>query len=201
VSTLLVDSRTLQTVHDRLGQLHNQLRTIDTAATGFDGVLGGRALERQLRDFCDGSEADVTGVGTQVVDLMCDLLCAAAEYEATESKVKASGKHHGTHAGGRHVRWPKPSELRRHLPSIPHGKHSYKMKGTPARLHPVVTRPHTGSGSGTTTIGGAPSHPSHPSKPASHPRSPRQRVRPARRPPRRRMGRRRSARAGSPGAP
>jgi hypothetical protein len=164
VSTLLVDSRTLRTVHDRLGQLHTQLGSIDTAATGFDGVLGGRALERQLRDFCDGSDEKVHGVGTQVVGLMCDLLCAVAHYDGTEHKVTSRGKHHVVHVAGGRRHW----ELRPHLPKIPHGKHDYKINGAPARLHKVVSRP--GGGSGTTTIGGPPSRPSHPSgKPATHP--------------------------------
>jgi len=53
MSRFVVDHRSLLQLRDTLGRLHDHLLGIPRVVSGFDGVLGGRALEAELADARD----------------------------------------------------------------------------------------------------------------------------------------------------
>ncbi|HWF55711.1 MAG TPA: hypothetical protein VG223_13815 [Solirubrobacteraceae bacterium] len=92
MSSLLVDSRTLLAARERLGLLHDQLLGIRSTAGGFDGLLGGRALEGELQQFCVECHDDVLGLGAEVSAVMAALGAAAAAYARIEARLAARAR-------------------------------------------------------------------------------------------------------------
>ena len=86
MSRLVVDSRTLLAVRDTLGRLHHQLLGIHTVVGGYEGVLGGRALEAELEQFCVRWHFGIVEIGERITGMMHRLLAAAA-YERIEDRI------------------------------------------------------------------------------------------------------------------
>jgi hypothetical protein len=91
MSQFIVDSRSLLTVRDTLGRLHDQLLGMHTVIYGYWGALGGRELEGELEHFCGTWHYGVTEVAGEVTHLMGGLAGAAAAYERIEDRVRAAG--------------------------------------------------------------------------------------------------------------
>ena len=53
MATFTVDPASLQALASTLGGLCGQLEAMHDVASGFQGVLGGRALEGEIEHFCD----------------------------------------------------------------------------------------------------------------------------------------------------
>jgi hypothetical protein len=87
VSRLVVDSRTLLAVRDTLGRLHHQLLGIHTVVGGYEGLLGGRALEAELEQFCVRWHFGIVEIGERIDGMMHRLLTAAAAYERIEDRI------------------------------------------------------------------------------------------------------------------
>lgn len=127
MSRLVVDSRTLLALRGTLGRLHHQLLGIHMIVGGYEGVLGGRALEAELERFCVRWHFGIVEIGAQIEAIMHRLLAAAAAYERIESGIGS-----GTTTVG------------------PPGKRRHTGSGT-TTIGPPGKRPLTGSG--TTTVG------------------------------------------------
>jgi hypothetical protein len=127
VSRLVVDSRTLLAIRETLGRLHHQLLGVHAVVGGYEGMLGGRALEAELEQFCVRWHFGIIEIGGQIEALMHRLLVAAAAYERIEHRVGS-----GTTTIG------------------PRGKRRLTGSGTTTVGRPGGRRL---TGSGTTTIG------------------------------------------------
>jgi hypothetical protein len=132
MSRLVVDHRSLLELRDTLGRLHEQLLGIPRVVSGFDGVLGGRALEAELAQFCSRWQYGIVLVADRIEGMMGRLAAAAAAYQRIEQRLASSG--HGSHSGsGTTSIGGSPSGS---------GSGTTSVGGSPP-----------GSGSGTTTIG------------------------------------------------
>jgi hypothetical protein len=89
--SFLVDSRTLLAVRDTLGRLHDQLLGMPITAQRYDGVLGGRALEGALQQFCGRWHWGLVQISGQMADMMGRLSVAAAAYQRIEDRITPSG--------------------------------------------------------------------------------------------------------------
>jgi hypothetical protein len=98
MSQFLVDSRTLLAVRDTLGRLHDQLLGVHAVVDGYDGVLGGRALEDELGRFCGQWHYGITELGGQITSMMRRLVAAAAAYQRIEDRI--AGASHGGGSSG-----------------------------------------------------------------------------------------------------
>ncbi|HEY3728744.1 MAG TPA: hypothetical protein VGL51_16325 [Solirubrobacteraceae bacterium] len=98
MSQFLVDSRTLLAVRDTLGRLHDQLLGVHAVVDGYDGLLGGRALEEELGRFCGQWHYGITELGAQITSMMRRLVAAAAAYQRIEDRI--AGASHGGAANG-----------------------------------------------------------------------------------------------------
>src|ERR1700683_878775 len=104
MSRFVVDHRSLLQLRDTLGRLHDHLLGIPRVVSGFDGVLGGRALEAGLAEFGSRCQYGIMLVADRTASMMGRLAAAAAAYERIEQRV-ASGPRSGsgtTTVGG----WP-----------------------------------------------------------------------------------------------
>jgi hypothetical protein len=97
MSRLVVDHRSLLELRDTLGRLHEQLLGIPRVVGGFDGVLGGRALEAELAQFCSRWQYGIIVVAGRIEGMMGRLAAAAAAYQRIEHRIASSG--HGSHSG------------------------------------------------------------------------------------------------------
>jgi hypothetical protein len=183
MSGFVVDSRTLLTVRDTLGRLNAQLLGMHTVIWHQRGTLGGAALESDLEHFCGTWHYGVTELGGQLQDLTRRLGEAAAAYERIEERITTagggsgsgatsggaavsptgsghaiSGKHHphATAPGGKHYSGgaalapaPTGSGGSRGSGDKPSGHSGHRHAGG---------ADHSGSGSGTTVIGGGSDH-------------------------------------------
>ncbi len=126
VPRLLVDARTLLAVREKLGRLHDQLLRMHTVVDGYEGLLGGRALESELRDFCTRWHFGTIEVAEEISALMNDLLGAVSAYQRIEERLAAA-----------HAR--------------PSGSGTTTVGGRGPATSVIRTGPY--SGHGTTTIG------------------------------------------------
>ncbi len=97
MSGFVVDHRSLLELRDTLGRLHEQLLGIPRLVSGFDGVLGGRALEAELAQFCSRWQYGILLVADRIEGMMGRLAAAAAAYQRIEQRIASSG--HGSHSG------------------------------------------------------------------------------------------------------
>jgi hypothetical protein len=95
MARFLVDSRTLLAVRDKLGRLHDQLLGMHTVVGGFDGVLGGRALESELEHFVSRWHYGIVELGSEISDMMGRLTAAAAAYQGIEDRLAAGNANGG----------------------------------------------------------------------------------------------------------
>jgi hypothetical protein len=95
MSRFVVDHRSLLELRDTLGRLHDQLLGIPRVVSGFDGLLGGRALEAELAQFCSRWQYGIMLVADRIDAMMGRLAAAAAAYERIEQRV-ASGPMSGS---------------------------------------------------------------------------------------------------------
>jgi hypothetical protein len=137
MSGFVVDSRSLLAVRDTLGRLHGELLSIPNVVGGYDGLLGGRALESQLEQFCTSWQFGILQVADRIEAMMERLLQAAAAYERIEHRISSSGHrlHHPGSGSGTTVIGGGPSP------------------GSGSGTTVIGDGPSPGSGSGTTTIG------------------------------------------------
>lgn len=87
MSRFLVDSRTLLAVRDKLGRLHGQLLGMHTVVGGFEGTLGGRALEGELEHFVTRWHYGIATLAGEIDEMMGRLTGAAAAYQRIEDKL------------------------------------------------------------------------------------------------------------------
>jgi hypothetical protein len=95
MSRFVVDHRSLLELRDTLGRLHDQLLGIPRVVSGFDGLLGGRALEAELGEFCSRWQYGIMLIADRTASMMGRLAAAAAAYERIEQRV-ASGPTSGS---------------------------------------------------------------------------------------------------------
>ena len=96
MSRFIVDSRSLLSVRDTLGRLHDQLLGMHTVIWGYWGALGGRELEGELEHFCGTWHYGVTQLAGEITDMMQRLLGAAAAYERLEQRISSGTSGSGT---------------------------------------------------------------------------------------------------------
>jgi len=99
MARFVVDSRSLLVVRDTLGRLHLQLLAIPNVVDGYDGVLGGHALEDELEQFTTSWQFAITQVAGQIDAIMGWLLAAAAAYERIERRIAGAGHNHPSQTG------------------------------------------------------------------------------------------------------
>jgi hypothetical protein len=102
VPGFLVDSRSLQALHDTLGGLRERLLGVPATVGAIDGVLGGRAVESDLRDFCSEWHHGIGGACADIGEMMRRLDGAIAAYHRLEEGVTHTTRHHrgsGTGSG------------------------------------------------------------------------------------------------------
>jgi len=95
MSRFVVDHRSLLELRGTLGQLHDQLLGIPAVVSGFDGLLGGSALEAELARFCNRWQYGIMLLADRIEAAMGQLAAAAAAYERIEQRV-ASGPASGS---------------------------------------------------------------------------------------------------------
>jgi hypothetical protein len=91
MSRFVVDHRSLLQLRDTLGRLHGQLLGVPTVVSGFDGVLGGRALESELARFCNRWHYGIVLIAGRIEGMMGRLSAAADAYGRIEQRVAGSG--------------------------------------------------------------------------------------------------------------
>jgi hypothetical protein len=102
MSKFLVDSRTLLAVRDTLGRLHDQLLGVHTIVGGYQGVIGGQALEAELEQFCTHWHYGIVELGGQITSMMRRLVAAAAAYQRIENRIVAASSGGAPVAPGTH---------------------------------------------------------------------------------------------------
>jgi hypothetical protein len=137
VSGFVVDHRSLLALRSTLGRLHDQLVGIPTVVNGFDGLLGGRALEAELEQLCNRWHYGIMRVADRIDGMMGRLEDAAAAYQRIEQRIASRG-HGPSGSGTTTIGGPPPSH---------HGSRSGTTTVGGGRGSG------SGSGSGTTTIG------------------------------------------------
>jgi hypothetical protein len=148
MSNFLVDSRTLLAVRDTLGRLHDQLLGVHTVVGGYQGVIGGRALEAELEQFCTHWHYGIVELGGQITTMMRRLVGAAAAYQRIENRIVAASSGGTPGAPGTHS--PVGSGTTSVGGGGP-GRGGAGHSGGHAGSHPA-------SGSGRTVIGGGTDH-------------------------------------------
>lgn len=102
MSKFLVDSRTLLAVRNALGRLHDQLLGVHTVVDGYQGVIGGAALEGELEQFCTHWHYGIVELGGQITSMMRRLEGAAAAYQRIEHRIVAASSGGAPVAPGAH---------------------------------------------------------------------------------------------------
>jgi hypothetical protein len=91
MSRFVVDHRSLLELRATLGRLHDELLGIPTVVSGFDGVLGDRALEAELAQFCNRWHYGIVLVAERIEGMMGRLRAAAVAYERIEQRLASHG--------------------------------------------------------------------------------------------------------------
>jgi hypothetical protein len=150
MSKFLVDSRTLLAVRDTLGRLHDQLLGVHTVVDGYQGVIGGQALEAELGQFCTHWHYGIVELGGQITSMMRRLQGAAAAYQRIEHRIVAASSGGAPGAPGTH------SPVGSGTTTVGGGG-----SGGPGRSGAGHSGSHAGTnptGSGRTVIGGGSDH-------------------------------------------
>ncbi len=87
MATFTVDPATLQALAVTLGGLCSQMEAMPDVATGFQGVLGGRALEGTVEHFCSNWHYGITLLEQHMQHVVQNLEKAAATYSASDQHV------------------------------------------------------------------------------------------------------------------
>jgi hypothetical protein len=82
-----VDPGSLRALAGRLGQLCAQLEGMQDVATGYDGLLGGRALESEVQHFCSNWHYGIGLLEQHMQRVVQNLGRAAATYASSEEHV------------------------------------------------------------------------------------------------------------------
>jgi len=84
VATFTVDPASLQALAATLGGLCGQMEAMHDVASGFQGVLGGRALEGEIEHFCDNWHYGIGLLQQHMENVVQNLGKAAATYSRSE---------------------------------------------------------------------------------------------------------------------
>jgi hypothetical protein len=87
MATFTVDPATLRGLAGRLGGLCSQLEGMQAVATGYDGLLGGRALEGEVEHFCSNWHYGIELLEQHMQHVVENLGKAAATYASSEGHI------------------------------------------------------------------------------------------------------------------
>jgi hypothetical protein len=87
VATFTVDPATLEALAGTLGGLCAQMEGMHDVASGFEGVLGGRALEGEIEHFCDNWHYGIGLLQQHMQNVVQNLGKAGATYASSEEHV------------------------------------------------------------------------------------------------------------------
>jgi hypothetical protein len=109
MSRFVVDHRSLLALRATLGRLHEQLLAVPSVVGGYEGALGGRALEAELGQFAARWHYGILQVADRTDGMMRRLDGAAAAYQRIEQRVAGSGHGSGMGSGTTSVGGGPPS--------------------------------------------------------------------------------------------
>ena len=84
MATFTVDPASLQALAGTLGGLCAQMEAMHDVASGFQGVLGGRALEGEIEHFCDNWHYGIGLLEQHMQNVVENLGKAGATYSHSE---------------------------------------------------------------------------------------------------------------------
>jgi hypothetical protein len=84
MATFTVDPASLQALAGTLGGLCGEMEAMHDVASGFQGVLGGRALEGEIEHFCDNWHYGIGLLEQHMQNVVENLGKAAATYSRSE---------------------------------------------------------------------------------------------------------------------
>jgi uncharacterized protein YukE len=88
VPQFLVDATSLEALSIELGALHARLLAMPTVVDGFEGLLGGDAMDQAVQDFCTHWHHAVGEVADEIEDLTGGLGKAARAYQEIDDRVR-----------------------------------------------------------------------------------------------------------------
>ena len=90
MATFTVDPATLQALAGTLGGMCAQMSAMPRIAGGYQGVLGGRALEGEVEHFCSNWHYGISLLEHHMQHVVKNLEKAAATYSSSEHHVAAA---------------------------------------------------------------------------------------------------------------
>ncbi|HWE12539.1 MAG TPA: hypothetical protein VG365_03455 [Solirubrobacteraceae bacterium] len=93
MATFTVDPTSLQALAGTLGGLCGQMEAMPAVASGFEGLLGGRALEGEVEHFCSNWDYGIGLLQQHMQHVVQNLGKAAATYSSSEQHVADACRH------------------------------------------------------------------------------------------------------------
>jgi hypothetical protein len=87
MATFTVDPASLRTLAATLGGLCGEMDSMHDVVSGFEGVLGGRALEGEIQSFCDNWHYGIGLLQQHMQNVVENLGKASATYASSEEHV------------------------------------------------------------------------------------------------------------------
>jgi hypothetical protein len=87
MATFTVDPGSLRALASTLGGLCSQLEEMQAVATGYDGLLGGRALEGEVEHFCGNWHYGIQLLEQHMQHVVQNLCKAGAAYASSEGHI------------------------------------------------------------------------------------------------------------------
>lgn len=87
MSTFTVDPPSVRQLAGRLGQLCAEMQGMQNVAAGYDGLLGGQALDGEIQSFCGNWDYGVGLLQQHMQHVVQNLGKAAAMYASSEQDI------------------------------------------------------------------------------------------------------------------
>jgi hypothetical protein len=87
MATFTVDTGSLQALAGTLGGLCGQMEAMQDVSGGYQGLLGGRALEGEVESFCSDWHYGIGLLEQHMQDIVENLGRAAATYATSERQI------------------------------------------------------------------------------------------------------------------
>jgi uncharacterized protein YukE len=87
MATFTVDPASLRGLAGTLAGLCGQMQAMPDVASGFEGVLGGRALEGEIEHFCSNWHYGIGLLEKHMQNVVENLGKAAATYSSSDQRV------------------------------------------------------------------------------------------------------------------
>lgn len=90
MATFSVDTETLTELSQRLQQIHAEMAELPGLTTGFQGLLGDRALENDVDEFCSEWTHVIVHLQHETARVITQLNTATTNYVDNEAGVRRS---------------------------------------------------------------------------------------------------------------